>query len=227
MRWSFAAATSVALLVVAVGCSSTPAATPTPPPGGATQAPGGATQAPGGATQAPGGATQAPGGVGLTGHECDAVPTAPPDNDLLAHFPAQIDGVPVTDATSGSWVYTICSFGGQALLEQSAGDMAGINFANMTFGSASATVEGEDVTLSAFRTPGTDANQFVQALAALAAQSGDLQPGELTASTVAGRTVFVHTDTDGTISYAFPSGDTLIFFDATESQAAKIIAALP
>lgn len=235
MRWTIGAVVSAAALLAIVGCSSAPGATPTP--AGATQPPGGGTQAPV-VTQAPGGPTQAP--VGVTGHECDAVPTLslsnpnpaspPPDTQLTAHFPAQIDGQPVTDVQSMYWVYFLCAFGGQASVNQAMQEaQGGLNFATMSFGSATATVDGEEVELQAFRTPGTDSNAMVQYLALLAAQSGSTDiPGQVTSSNVGGRNVYVSTDSDGNTSYAYPSGDTLVFFDGvTESQAAKIIAALP
>ena len=225
MRMPVLAAVSAAALLAIVGCSSTPAATPP-----------GQTQAPGGGTQVPGGQTQAP--VGLTGHECDAVPTFsldgsepsfPTDDALNAHFPAQIDGQPVTDVESMQWIYLLCMFGGQETLNAAVSDAGGLNLAAMSFGSAKATVDGEEVDLNAFRAPGGDANSLVQSLALLAAQSGSDAgvTGSMTTATIGGKNVYVFTDSDGSKSYGYASGDTLIFFeDVTDSQAAKIAAAL-
>jgi hypothetical protein len=236
VRLTLAAALSAAVLLAIVGCSSAPAATPTLAPGttpAPTQAPG-TTPAP---AQVPGGPTQAP--VGVTGHECDAVPTfdlsnpnpatPAPDPELIAHFPAQIDGQPVTDVESMQWLYFMCLFGGQEAFNQAASDPDGLNFATMSFGSAKATVDGEEVDLSAWRTPGNDANSIVQSLALLAAQTGNgTTPGSVTTSNVGGKNVYVWTDEDGAQGYAYVSGDTLIMFnDVTESQATKILAALP
>lgn len=246
MRLTLAAAASAAVLFAIVGCSSAPAATPTLAPGatlaptlapGATSAP---TQAPGGPTQAPGGPTQVP--VGVTGHECDAVPTfsisnpnpatPPPDTSLTAHFPVQIDGQPLTDVQGQYWYYSLCMFGGQTAVNEAfaASQGGGFNMATMSFGSATATVDGEEVDLTAWRTPGADSNTLVQSLALLAAQSGGNGSieGSASSANIGGKNVFVWTDTDGSKSYAYPSGDTLIFFDgATDSQATKILAALP
>lgn len=227
MRWTVGAVVSATVMIAIVGCSSSPSsATPT--------------QAPGGPTQAPGGPTQRP--VAGTGHECDAIPTfslsaspnpatPPPDVDLLAHFPAQIDGQPVTDAQAQYWIYLLCAFGGQASVDRMMAEaQGGFNIATMSFGEATATVDGEEVKLNAFRAPGTDASSLVQSLALLAAQSGSLNglPGTATTATVGGKSVYISTDSDGQKSYAYVSGDTLIFFrDVTDSQAAKIAAALP
>lgn len=219
---------AAALAVAIVGCGGAPA--------GPTLAPG-QTATPANSTPAPG-ATATPGGGTLTGHECDAIPTfdisnpntasPAPDTTLNAHFPPTIDGQPVTEVESMQWLYLICAFGGQAALQAAAADSGGIPFATMSFGSAHATVDGEDVKLSAFRTPGTEANAIVQVLARLAAQSGELNAGNFAATSISGKNVFVATDTDGSKSYAYPSGDTVIFFDGvTDSQAAKIVAALP
>ncbi len=250
MRRFRMAVTAVVALLIISACSSSPSATQAPggatqapggatqAPGGATQAPGGATQAPGGATQAPGGATQAPGGVGLTGHECDAVPTFSasnpgpsfsPDTDLEGHFPQEIDGNPVTNVNSLQWIDMICMFGGQAALQQSATGFGNLSLGQMSFGSADASVDGDDITMNAFRTPGQDAGGVVDYLKTLAALgTGDVSVGgSVDQTSISGKDVYVFTDADGAKSYAVPLGDTLVFFDsATEDEAAKIIAAL-
>ena len=258
MRQSRMAATAVVALLIISACSSSPSATQAPgeatqAPGGATQAPGGPTQAPGEATQAPGEATQAPGeatqapgkstqapagGVGLTGHECDAVPTFSasnpgpsfsPDTDLEGHFPPEIDGNPVTNVNSLQWVEMICMFGGQAALQESATGFGNLPLGQMSFGSADASVDGDDISLSAFRTPGQNAGGVVQYLSTLAAMgnAGMSISGSVNQTNISGKDVYVFTDTDGAKSYAVPLGDTLVFFDsATDDEAAKIIAAL-
>jgi hypothetical protein len=233
VRWTIAVFVSVALAAAIVGCSSTPSATPTLAPG-ATATPGGATQPPG-TTPTPG-ATQPPGGG--TGTECAAYPTfslsSPglpgfePDTTLQAKFPTEIDGQPVSDLETGYWAAFLC-IGGQASYDQTvAGLGGGLNWASMSYGSATYTVDDEDTQLHAFRTPGQDANAIVQALAQLAAASGQEQDGTVSTGTVAGRAVLILTDSSGEQSYGFLSGDTLFFTDTvTDSQAAKIVAALP
>jgi len=226
MRVSFAALVAAVMAVAIAACGTSPSASSTP---GTTPAPG--------TTATPGGATQPP--AGLTGHECDAVPTFDisnpnpatpvPDTTLAGHFPATIDGQPVTDVQSMQWLYLICQFGGQEAVTSAASEAGGLNIATMSFGSAKATVDGEEVELNAFRTPGQDANAIVEALATIAAQSGTaINPGDVTATNISGKNVFVWTDEDGAKGYGYPSGDTLVMFDeVTDSQAAKILAALP
>ena len=230
MRQLFAVVGSIALAVAIVGCgSATPGATLAP---GQTATPAGAT--PAGPTLAPG-STATP-GAGLTGHECDAVPTFsisnpnpsfPTDAAMLTHFPTTIDGQPVTDVQALPWIDLLC-MGGQAAFNQSAA--ANPSIANMSFGSFTATVDGESVNVSAFRQPGADANILAQTIAALAASTGNpIDLGQVTTTTVAGKSVYTWTDTtDGSKGYAYVSGDTLIIMNSvTDSQATKIISALP
>ena len=230
MRFTFGLIGSIALAMAIIGCSSAPAS-PTLAPGQT------ATPAP--ATLVPG-ATATPAGAVFTGHECDAVPTFsisnptepsfPPDAVAESHFPAMIDGQPVTDVKSQQWLYFLCYLGGQASFEQAAGQSGGVNLATSSFAQAEATVDGESVDLTAWRTPGTDANALVQYLSILAAQSGaDITVANVQQTNIAGKDVYTWTDPDdGTLSFAYPAGDTLIFFDGvTESQANKILAALP
>jgi hypothetical protein len=221
---------SIALAMAIIGCSSAPA--------GPTLAPG-QTATPVPATLVPG-ATATPAGAVITGHECDAVPTFdlsnptepsfPPDAVAESHFPATIDGQPVTDVHSQQWLYFLCYLGGQASFEQAAGQSGGVNMATSSFAQATATVDGEEVDLTAWRTPGTDANALVQYLALLAAQSGaDITVANVQQTTIANKAVYTWTNPDdNSKSFAYPSGDTLVFFDGvTDSQANKILAALP
>jgi hypothetical protein len=200
----------------------------------------GCSSAPAGPTLAPG-QTATPAGVVVTGHEFDAVPTFslsnpaepdfPPDPVAEGHFPAMIDGQPVTDVESQQWLSFLCYFGGQASYEQAVNQAGGgFNMATSSYALAKATVDGEKVQLTAWRTPGTDANALVQYLSLLAAQSGtDITVTDLQQTNVAGKSVYTWADSDdGTRSFAYPSGDTLIHFaHVTDSQATKILTALP
>lgn len=225
MRSLIPAALAMAVVIALAACGSTPSGSGSPTGSSAVQPTATASQP-----------------TVATGHECDAVPTFslggampsfPPDASLEAHFPTTIDGQPVTDVSSFLWVNFLCMFGGQTAVDSALADAGagtpGLNFATMSFGSATATVDGEEVTLSAFRTPNTDAGNLVNSIAMLTALSGEQGPnGSFTSSTIGGKTVFVTTDTDGSASYAYASGDTLIFTDAvTASQAEKIFAAMP
>lgn len=228
MRLTIGLIGSIALAIAIIGCGGAPA--------GPTLAPG-QTATPAPATLAPG-ATATPAGVVITGHECDAVPTFgigtapsfPPDEVAEGHFPATIDGQPVTDVKSQQCLYFLCYLGGQASFEQAANQAGGVNLATSSFAQAKATVDGERVNLAAWRTPGADANALVQYLSLLAAQSGtDITVTNVQQTNIAGKNVYTWTDSDGgTNGFAYPSGDTLIHFGGvTDSQATKILTALP
>lgn len=220
MRLSFAVIGSVALALALVGCGSASA--------GPTLAPG--------QTATPAGSTPAPtGGTALTGHECDAVPTFsvanpdpsfPTDAALIAHFPTTVDGQPVDDVHAVPWIYFLC-IGGQTAFNQAAAGNSGV--ANMSFGGFTANVDGEDVDVSAFRQPGADGNVLAQTIASLAAAAGSpIDVGQVTTTSVGGKSVYTWTDSEGSKGYAYVSGDTMIIVDnATDSQATKIISALP
>jgi hypothetical protein len=239
---SLLAVASTALVLVLMGCSSSPAATQGP---GATNPPGATSQpsqaAPSQAAPSQAAPSQAvpTAPSGPTGNECASIPTFSltnpevsfaPDTALEAHFPASIDGSDATDVTSQSWLQLMCMFGGQAMVDQSKGELSGVDLTTASYGSATYTVDGEDITLNALRTPGSDANTLAQSLAQLAALSGDnALNGTLGTANISGKNVFVFTDaTDGTKSYAYASGDTIIFTETlTDSQAQKVFAAMP
>ena len=176
------------------------------------------------------------------GAECAGLPTYSPtgssasvgyasDKTLEAKFPTQIDGQPVTGVTSGRMVEMLCYFGGQIGIDALRTSMpVALNLMNLSVGSASATVDGLSVSLSAFRNPGADAGQLLQDLASLAATSESGAPkftlAELKDATVGGKAVKTWTDETGKTSYIYVTGDTMILADSvTASQAAKIFTA--
>jgi hypothetical protein len=238
-RSRMAVLAAVALFVISA-CGSSPGATQSP---GTSQAPGnttGATQQPVASQPAasqPAASQPASSVAGLTGHECDSVPTFSidnpepsfaPDPQLEAHFPADVNGNPVTNVSSQSWLDLMCTFGGQTALAGSAGQFGNLPLATMTFGSADVVINEDDISLSALRTPNQDAGNVIQYLAQIAALSnqGSLS-GNVSQQTVGGKSVYVYTDANGAKSYAVPLGDTLVFFDsATDDEAAAIIGAL-
>jgi hypothetical protein len=227
VRLLFAVFGTCVLAVAIVGCGgATPAGSNNP----------GVTLAPGATATVPPASTPAPtGGTAVTGHECDAVPTISVSNPnpsfaadtaLLGHFPTTVDGQPVTDVQAVPWIDFLC-LGGQAAFSQALAANPGL--ATMSYGSFTANVDGEDVDVSAFRQPGGDGNALAQTIANLAAAAGNpVDLGQVTTTTVGGKNVYTWTDTDGNKGYGYVSGDTLIIVDSvTDSQAAKIISALP
>lgn len=222
---------AIAVLFMVVACSGTPATTSTPVGGSPGATTGGtATIAP---TIAPTtGLTAPPAG----GSECAAFPTInpaspvipsfAPDTALEAKFPAEIDGVPLRDLESGSYLQTLC-LGGQAAVDRIRGQVQ-FDLLTLTFAQAEATVDGEDTQLQAFRAPGQDASVIIQTLIRVA-QSGSTETiPPLVQATAGGKNVITTTDADGDTSYGYAVGDTLFLTDSiTQSQADKIFAALP
>jgi hypothetical protein len=228
-----------ALALVGCGTSTTPGTSPGSTVGG------GITPPPGSG----GGITPPPVGGGGTSNACSAFPTfnlqspgpSPSfaqDTELLAKFPATIDGKPIQFVHAYPFLPFLCAFGtpgvdatGQVL----AG--LGINLATMTFGSFD-TALPYTVTVNALRVPGADANVLLQNLAAIYTPLGqEPETTPLTTATVAGKTVYFRAtgttfDSEGveqeTRDYWYPSGDTLWSVDGiVESQANTIFAALP
>jgi hypothetical protein len=218
------AAVAVVVTLSLVACSGAP---------GTTQP--GATQQPGGVPTQPI-TTQAPGGA--TGHECDAFPTFSIENPnpsfaadpaLAAKFPTQIDGQPAQDLTTGYWAAFLCMLGQQSYSDAVADMPPGFNYSALSYGSATYTIDGADIGVTAYRIAGQDANGIVAALAQLAAATGgEAGFGTLASGTVAGKNVYTWTDEDGS-SYGYVSGDTLFTIESGTSveQATTIIAALP
>ena len=101
----------------------------------------------------------------------------------------------------------------------------------MRVATGQATVDGQGVTITAFRLPGRSGAELIPALGIMSvAMGGDPSRfSSLAESTVAGKPVSTWTDpTDGSTSYIYSTGDTLFLVQgATASQADKVFAALP
>lgn len=242
MRRPFDALLSAGLVLGVVACGGSPTASPTPV--GATQAPGGATAAvPSIAIPSIAVPTLSAGGGTTTGTQCAAYPTFSignsvppsfaPDPVLESHFPGQVDGQPVTDITTRSWLAYICLYAGGRIVSRETGlFLGGFNEANLTFGSAQATVDGDEVTIDGFRYAGGDGTAVIQYLNqiafALSGGSDTPQPFTMSTANIGGKNAEVATNADGKVTDIYPNGDTIIGLDnVTQDQASKIFAALP
>ena len=192
------------------------------------------------ATNAPRGTGAAvpPGGGTATGTECAAFPTFslanpnpsfPADEALLAKFPATIAGAPATDVSAVPFGAFMCLAGQAAYNQAVAGMPAGSNWASVGWGSATYTIGGEEITLTAFHTPGQTAQTMVDSLLRLAAAQGQQLEGTMSQGTVGGKNAIIVTQPDGNKNYGYAAGDTLFFIeeDVSEEQAATVLAALP
>ena len=156
-------------------------------------------------------------------------PSFPQDTELLSRFPATIGGAAATNVGAVPFGAFLC-IGGQAGYNQAVANMpAGFNWATVGFGSAKYELDGDDVTLSAFRTPGSDARTLVDALFQLAAQQGEADLGTVTQANVGGKNAIIVTASDGGKTYAYASGDTMYFLEegVPDTVAATVFAALP
>lgn len=192
----------------------------------------------GGPTLAPG---QTPGAPASAGTSCAAYPkldltaspqpTIPVDADLLAEYPQQVAGNPITEAKANPFLGLMCYSAGQAAVDQmgTSTSVLGINIATMSFGSFNATIENNEITVNAIRTPGQDANVLIGQFGLLGGFLGlSVANTGLSDATVGGKNVKVVTDTDGSKSYFYAHGDTLWTFDnATDAEATAILSALP
>jgi hypothetical protein len=227
---------SAGLLLAACGAAA-PTAAPTPGGGTPTGGTPGATATPAATVAGTPQVTAPPVGGG---NECApfptmnpasfALPSLAPDPQIEAIFPAQIDGQPVTKVQSASWLQTICFYSGQAEVDRLKARTGGLVLANLTYGSAKATVADEEVDLSAFRIAGADGNALIQNISAVVAGLFGSTPEPFTTSqtTIGGKPAWVITDSTGDVSYAYVKGDVVVSVsDVSEEVAATVFAALP
>lgn len=158
-------------------------------------------------------------------------PTFAQDTALIALFPAQIDGQPVENVQGARWIEVLCFYSGEAAVQQFVSRLPNISFATLTYAFATVSVDDEDVSLGAFRTPGQDGNLIVQSFPQMVnAIGGSTDPvqGTMSNANIGGKNVSVWTEADGDVSYLYVIGDSVFGVgDVTESQAAKVFAALP
>lgn len=209
-------ATALATIMVLTACSSSPAGTAGP-----------------GASGTPGAATPVvtSGAQPTLAIPSLAIPSFTSDQDLVARFPTEIDGQPVSAPSTVRIAEFLQAFSqdpGQISEFANKLNEAGLDISTISFGTASATVNDETVQIQAIRTAGADAARFMQAYEALNGLFSPDQPlPTLTQATIGGRNVTVSTDEDGEVTYLYVSGDVLwIVAGVDESSAATILAAL-
>lgn len=209
-------ATALATMMVLSACSSSPAGTAGP-----------------GASGTPGAATPVvtSGAQPTLAIPSLAIPSFTSDQDLVARFPTEIDGQPVSAPSTVRFVEFLQLVSGEqepiTAFQARLADL-GLDLNTMSYGTANATVNDENVQIQAVRTPGADAGRFMQAYETLNELFNPDEPvPTLTQATIGGRNVTVSTDEDGDVTYLYVSGDVLwIVAGVDESTAATILAAL-
>jgi len=156
-----------------------------------------------------------------------------PDPTLEGEYPTTIDGQPVTDLASARYIESLCALGGDASIEAAESMLApGVDLNDMRVATANVVVDGQSLVLDSYRLPNHGGDELVSAVGVLAnavAGSEAKFTDDLVQTTAGGRPVLRFTNAaDGAISYLYSTGDTLfIVEDSTQSQADKVIAALP
>jgi len=142
------------------------------------------------------------------------------DPDLAAKFPTTIAGQPVTNVQTFRLMDLFNAFGQTEQSQTFAQAMValGVDPNSVTTGSADSTVNGSDDRITAFRAPGVSASQFLSVLPQVAQALDPTQPQPVVGQTnIGGKTVTTFTDPqDGSITYYYPSGDTIWSTDATD-----------
>jgi hypothetical protein len=155
----------------------------------------------------------------------------PVDSSLLSEFPTQVAGAPVTDVSAIPLLAFLCSFAGQASVDQErqTTSILGVDITSMSVGNFTATINSNDVKVTALRTPNKDASQLISNFGIFGAFAGVSIAGTgVTDGNLGGKNVKVATSSTGTKSYFYAHGDTLFILDSTsDAEATAILQALP
>jgi hypothetical protein len=155
------------------------------------------------------------------------------DPALEQKFPATIDGQQLNDLASAGLVESLCIIGGQASVEAAQRNvLVGTDLSAITVGSAQVVVDAGLAGLTAYRWAGHTGADLISLVGGLSSSvtggppkfGTGVEPGSS-----GGKQVMRWTNAaDGSISYLYPTGDTLFIVEGiTSSQADKIFAALP
>lgn len=225
MRPQFFLGLGCSVLLLLAACGGAPASTQLPT-AVAAQPTSRATSEPA-ATVAP---SQA---VGAT---CAGAPASlTPDPDLASQFPAQIDGNPVTVTDTHYWWESMCAYAGQAGIDAwkaAIPERFHLILTDVSYASAVVTVDGDEVEFNAFRSPGLPGFLTVlyPELVQMVRHEMPSGTGQSTSyATIGGKEVTIQT-LDGTAAYLYATQEEDVVFaltDVTESQAERILAALP
>ena len=189
-----------------------------------------------------GGPTLAPGQTAAAGNQCAPYPTAnllaspqpemPVDSALLAELPTQVAGQATTEIQAVPFLAFMCMFVGEAAVDQmgTTTSVLGLNISTMSFGSFTATVNGDSVNVTALRTPGQDAGHIMSNFGLFGAFAGiSASAAGLSNASLGGKNVQVSTDsTTSDKSYFYAHGDTLFIIDGSnDADAGPVLQALP
>ena len=155
------------------------------------------------------------------------------DPALAAQFPQTIGGQPVTNVVTYSYAQFLALLAsGDPTSAQSIASIltsAGIDPTTLTLGTAEATVNQDDLNISAVHTPGVDATKVLGIFPQLQqAANPEASPPTVEQANLGGKSVAKVTDSTGDITYAYPKNDVLWTFSASDdTEAATVLQALP
>lgn len=155
------------------------------------------------------------------------------DPALAAMFPQTVGGQPVTDIRTYSYAQflALLSAGDPTSAQAIEGALsgAGVDPTTLTFGTAGATVNGDDLNITAIHTPGADASKILNLFPQLEQLANPgASPPTVEQVNVGGKSVAKVTDSDGNLSYVYPKNDVLWTVDASDdNEAATVLQALP
>ena len=156
------------------------------------------------------------------------IPSIQPDPVIDAAFPAQIDGQPLENKNSGSFLGFLQAFGMEAEKINAfvaAMQSIGVDPAAVGYGTATATVNDDQLSFQLIRFPGGNAGHGLDALVRIDEPD---DPPTLTTQSIGGKNVTVATDSDGDVEYYYVNGEWAWYLpDADAEQAAIVFAALP
>ena len=175
----------------------------------------------------PSGSFSLPSFAGFPSFETNADPT------LAAEFPTQVSGQPVTNVETSRYMDLLNLLASdhpeQIQGFQAAMQGIGVDPNAVSLGTADTTANGDDIKITAIRTPGVDANQLLSVLPALAAASGgDTTPPIVSQANIGGKNAIVLTDADENLSYVYVHGDVAWSTNSDNAaDVATVFAALP
>ena len=156
------------------------------------------------------------------------IPSFQPDPVIDAAFPAEIDGQPLEDKSSGSFLGFLQAFVTEAEKINAfvaAMQSIGVDPAAVGYGTATATVNDESLNIQIIRFPGGNAGLGLDALVRIDEPD---DPPTLTTQSIGGKNATVATDSDGDTEYYYVNGEWAWYLpDADLEQAAVVFAAVP
>lgn len=225
-------------VTVLTGCGAPAASVP-----GASAAPSASAAAPSAATassaapttsSAPSPTTSAAASAGSAlGSDCAAMPAELTEYpDLLAMIPDELGGQATHSRQSFRVIEYLCVAGGQDVVDQAiAGSPDGFDLPAVEYATGAVNLGDVTSTVSAFRTPGADAEFMADNFGQVAGLMGGATSAidaDVSEASLGGKTVIAFSPPESRTTYLYPKGEVLfVVAPMDEATAETIFAALP